>query len=221
MYINEKLVRMLRRIYFKIAACICITAASHSAFAQLRDVNLYMHSGGGLGSTNTLNIGGTLMYKRWAATYDYVYQFKQGDNVPSDYHEGFIILGPATPQQILKGHCIEGAHVIYFANGTLRFLARGGIFFGTYEAPQNFIQITGPWVGFLGSANYNYDWQTTGVTGLVLHPTIEWPCTAPFGGSAGIRIVITAPKTTATMNFNILLGKVRKSRNKSSIEQRN
>jgi hypothetical protein len=167
---------------FKIVACLCLVAATQSACAQLRNAYLYMQLGGGWGTENTLNIGATLMYKRWAITYDYIGQHKRADNVPSDYNAGLILWGDGAPKVALEGSCIEAARVIYFANGKLRFLARGGIFIGTYHFPQHFYHSASTWFG----PNYEAYWQTNDAIGLVLHPTIEWPGSVPFGFSSGL-----------------------------------
>lgn len=185
------------------------SAVSYRSSAQLSHLYGYMQMGAGGGSFSTLNIGGTIEYNNWAVTYDHIEQNRKADNIPADY----LFFG-ISPQQLLEGSCIEGARIIYFAGNRLRFLARGGAFIGSHTFPEKFIKST-PLPVFLFPpfpSNYDIEFQTNDATGVVLHPTLEWPYTVPFGMSLGGRIIITGTKSTVAIDFNILLGKVRRSK---------
>lgn len=181
----------------------------YAYISQPNQLYAYMQFGGGWGSAHISNIGSTVLYANVVLTVDYVEQKSRASGIPADYQPGLTFMfSDGMPKQMLKGICIEGARSISVAGESFRFLGRGGVFIGSFAYPVNFRKKSQGWF----EENYEMDWKTNKAIGLVLHPAIEWPCAVPFGLTVGTRVTITSVKTTATIEFNFLVGRVRSSR---------
>jgi hypothetical protein len=87
---------------------------------------------------------------------------------------------------------------------------KGGFFMGTYEYPDNFVpqQSSGM---FFTSSNYSFEYKTDKVFAAKISPTIELP--SRFAGlSIGLFGLIVPKSSTAGLQINVLLGKVRNRR---------
>jgi hypothetical protein len=179
------------------------------AFSRKMDsLYVYMDAGAlfGINKINGVTLGINAVYKQHAFTFSHCDFTNAAKNVPADYEPGFALFG-GTPLTSLFLLGLEYGHVWYSSKPIMRFVLKGGLFMGTYEYPDNFVpqESTGM---FFTSSNYSFEYKTEKVFAVKLSPTLELP--SRFAGlSIGLFGLIVPKSSTAGLQINVLLGKVR------------
>ncbi len=188
----------------KIIAAILLLCISLSGYAWDRNLYVYGEMGGGNGNFGSFKMGLNCIYSGFIISGTYYYQSANATYVPPDYEPGLVIFGSRTPQQSLDYFCLTAGKVIYFANGHMRCLLKGGISVGETTYPESYTRIPQGWF----DSNYDISFKTISLAGFHMNPTIEIPIGAGFGLSAGLWADINTARSSYGIEGSLLFGKV-------------
>ena len=185
-----------------------------SAGQGLKDKQLFlsMTVGGGnyFGGGTALNYTGQNGFILNIGLYGFT---RTAKNTPDDYHGSFIILMADTPMESAGVVCFASGKSWYLNNKTFRFNLTAGLCIGHRSYPTNFIKKDDQYAGLFVS-NYTYDRERAKIYPFIQRSQIEADVARVFGLSLGYTLMLARETTAFSIDFSILLGRIRNKKEK-------
>jgi hypothetical protein len=184
------------------------------AFARKDSLFVYTELGIGFGTGQefSIRLGADVIYKRHSFSFYYSPSFLPAAELPADYDPGRYVKHRGTPISYTSLFGLMYGRV-WYVHKYARFILKGGVFAGEYTYPSHFVYVPPAGPGDTMKANYTHDFKSLPVFGLKLNPVLEM-ASPVVGGSLGLYAYANSVTTGAGVEFNFLLGKLRKKYNK-------
>lgn len=192
------------RYIFRIAFFAMLLTVPNHSFAKQKWPYIYLNLGYGFGSVYMNKAAIDIVYKRHCLSIANYYCEKDATEFPQDYTN----IHDYAPGTRLDGWSIMYGRNWHTTHPYVRLCMKGGILWGSYTTPVNFV--LHPGTGFLSfGPYYTHDEKVEKTGGIILNPEIESP-TRYVGLSLGCYAILCDKTSCGGLSINLLLGRLRK-----------